>query len=162
MATDHRTKFEDACKVPGSPHCADRHEGEGDPVVDTLIDRHDVGNGQTDFAARQAGGDQWAVIQRFQHNSPYAQAHGETDILLKGNDVRELMTEYMAQMRHTVRFMARNAEVKAQKIIWEQAPDDPGKVVRAIFERCDAVAENTQAVKESQVHAVRQSRGVGI
>src|SRR5450631_2054719 len=39
------------------------------------------------FLCRQAGGDQWAVIQRFQHNSPYAQAHGETDILLKGNDV---------------------------------------------------------------------------
>jgi hypothetical protein len=114
------------------------------------------------FLCRQAGGDQWAVIQRFQHNSPYAQAHGDTDILLKGNDVRELMTEYMAQMRHTVRFMARNAEVKAQKIIWEQAPDDPGKVVRAIFERCNAVAENTQALKQSQVHAVRQSRGVGI
>ena len=115
------------------------------------------------FLCRQADGDQWAVIQRFQHNSPYAQAHGETDILLKGNDVRELMTEYMGQMRHTLQFMARNAEVKAQKVVWEQVSDDhPGKVIRAIFERCNAAAESTQAVKQSQVHAVRQSRGIGI
>jgi len=53
---------------------------------------------------------------------PYTQAHGDTEILLKGNGPREVATEYMGQMRHTLRFMARNAEVKAQKIVWEQFP----------------------------------------
>ena len=28
VAAPHGAKFEDACKVPGSPHCADRYEGE--------------------------------------------------------------------------------------------------------------------------------------
>jgi len=66
-------------------------------------------------------GDEWAVIQRLEA-SPYTQAHGDTEILLKGSGLREVATEYMAQMRHTLRFMARNAEVKAQRIIWEQFP----------------------------------------
>jgi hypothetical protein len=115
------------------------------------------------FLCHQADGGQWAVIQLFQHNSPYAQAHGDTDILLKGNDVRELMTEYMAQVQHTLRFMARNTAAKAQKIVWEQFPDDhPGKVVHAISERCSNVAENTEAIKQAQKYSVRQSRGIGI
>ena len=112
---------------------------------------------------RKADGDQWAVIQRLQETSAYAQTHGDTDILLKGNDVRELATEYMAQMRHTLRFMARNAEVKAQKVIWEQFPDDhPGVVIRALSERCDSVAEGTEIIKPAQTQSVRQSRGIGI
>jgi hypothetical protein len=64
---------------------------------------------------RKADGDEWAVIQRLEA-SPYTQSHGNTEILLKGNGPREVATEYVAQMRHALRFMARNAEVKAQKI----------------------------------------------
>lgn len=109
------------------------------------------------------GEKEWAVIQRFQPNGLYAQAHGETDILLKGNDVREVMTEYMAQVRHTLRFMARNLAAKAQQVVWEQFPDDnPSLVVRALSERCSHVAENNQTVKQSQTETMRQSRGIGI
>ena len=112
---------------------------------------------------RRAEGNEWAVIQRIQKGSPYAQAQGDVEILLKGNDVREVATEYAVQMRHTLRFMARNAEVKAQKIVWEQFPDDhPGKVIRALSERCDSVAEGTEAIKQTQTQSVRQSRGIGI
>jgi len=75
------------------------------------------------FLCRKADGDEWAVIQRLV-TSPYTQAHGDTEILLKGSGPREVATEYMAQMRHMLRFMAGNAEVKAQKIVWEQFPDD--------------------------------------
>ena len=111
---------------------------------------------------RKAGGDEWAVIQRLVA-SPYTQAHGDTELLLKGNDAREAATEYMAQMRHTLRFMARNAEVKAQKIVWEQFPDDhPGKVVHAIAERCDSIAAGAEVIKQTQAQSVRQSRGIGI
>jgi hypothetical protein len=109
------------------------------------------------------GENEWAVIQKFQPRSIYAQAHGETDILLKGNDVREVMTEYMAQVRHTLRFMARNLAAKAQQVVWEHFPDDnPSLVVRALSERCSHVAENNQAVKQSQTETMRQSRGIGI
>ncbi|HUA37424.1 MAG TPA: hypothetical protein VMA35_03370 [Candidatus Sulfopaludibacter sp.] len=111
---------------------------------------------------RKAGGDEWAVIQQLQA-SPYTQVHGRIEILLKGNGPREVATEYMAQMRHTLQFMARNAEVKAQKVVWEQFPDDhPGKVVRAISERCDSVAEGTEVIKQTQTQSVRRSRSIGV
>jgi len=110
---------------------------------------------------READGDEWTVIQLLEA-SPYTQAHGDTEILLKGNGPREVVTEYMAQMRHTLRFMAPNAEVKAQKIIWEQFPDDhPGKVIRAISQQCDSVAEGTEVIKQTQAQSVRQLRGRG-
>jgi hypothetical protein len=114
------------------------------------------------FLCRKADGDEWAVIERLQTSSPYAQVHGDTDILLKGTGPREVATEYMAQMRHTLRFMARNAEVKAQKVIWEQFPDQPGEVVRAITDRCDSVAGGTEVIKQAQEQSVRQSRGMRI
>jgi hypothetical protein len=109
------------------------------------------------------GENEWAVIQKFQPRSIYAQAHGDTEILLKGNDVREVMTEYMAQVRHTLQFMARNLAAKAQHVVWEHFPDDnPSLVVRALSERCSHVAENNQAFKHSQTETLRQSHGIGV
>jgi len=114
---------------------------------------------------QRANGGEWAVIQRFQPHSPYAQAHGETDILLKGNDRGELMDEYMAQVRHTLRLMARNLVAKAQTVAWEQFPDDnPAKVVRALSQRCALAVENSESLKQAQVEqqSLRQSRGIPI
>ena len=107
---------------------------------------------------------EWAVIQQLE--SPQGRLiHGEHEILLKGNDVRQLAAKYMAQMRHTLRFMARNAEVKAQKIVWQQVPENnPGEVVRAISELCAGVVEGKEIIKQEQTQSVRksQSRGIGI
>ena len=114
---------------------------------------------------QKANGGEWAVIQRFQSHSPYAQAHGETEILLKGNDRSELMDEYMAQVRHTLRFMARNLVAKAQTVAWEQFPDDnPAKVVRALSQRCALAVENSESLKQAEMEkqSVRQSHGMSI
>ena len=110
-------------------------------------------------------GTEWAVIQRFQGTSPYAQANGQTEILLKGNDPRELVTEYMGQVEHTLRFMARNAVAQAQRVVWEQFPeDDPAKVVRAISQQCATAVENPEALKQAEMEkrSIRQSRGMSI
>jgi len=106
---------------------------------------------------------EWAVIQRFQAKGIYAQTHGETEILLKGNNVREVVTEYTAQADHTLKFMARNLVAKAQRVVWEQFPDhNPSLVVRAISKRCSQAVESNQAIRETQDKSVRQSRGIGI
>ena len=111
---------------------------------------------------RRLDGNEWAVIQQLE--SPQGRLlHGAHEILLEGNDVCQLAAEYMAQMRHTLRFMARNAEVKAQEIVWRQVPENnPGEVVRAISERCAGVAEGKEVIKQEQTQSVRQSRGIGI
>jgi len=116
---------------------------------------------------QQAQGDEWAVIQRFQSNSPYAKAHGETEILMKGKDRCELMDEYKAQVQHTLRFMARNMAAKAQHAVWEQSPgENPAKVVRALSERCATAVENPESLKQTlerqKQQSVRQSHGMSI
>jgi len=110
-------------------------------------------------------GGEWAVIQRFKSDSPYAQAHGPTEILMKGNDRAELMDEYEAQVQHTLRFMARDLAAKAQTVAWEQFPDDnPAKVVRALSQRCAVAAENSESLKQAEMEKphIRQSHGMSI
>ena len=110
---------------------------------------------------RQA--EEWAIIQRLDSSSPYAQANGETEILLKGNNVRALVTEYLAQTDHTLKFMARNLVAHAQKVIWEQFPDpNPSLVVRAISERCAQAVENNPTVAQTQTKLERRSPGTKI
>lgn len=105
---------------------------------------------------RQAEGTQWAVIQRFQPESLYAQTHSSTEVLLTGNDARELAMEYAAQAQHTVRFMASNLVAKAQKIVWDQySHANPDRVMRALSERCAHAVKNTEVVRE--VQSVTQS-----
>jgi len=114
---------------------------------------------------QKANGGEWAVIQRFQPNSPYAQGHGATEILMKGNDRGELMGEYKAQVQHTLRFMARDLAAKAQPAAWEQFPDDnPVKVVRALSQRCAMAVENSESLKQAEMEkpGIRQSHGMSI
>ena len=118
---------------------------------------------------RQADGDQWAAIQRFPADSPYAQAHGSAEILLTGDNARDLTDEYMAQAQHTLRFMASNLVAKTQKIVWDQySQANPDRVMRALSERCAHVVKNTEvvqeveSVKESVTQAPRQSRSMRV
>jgi hypothetical protein len=114
---------------------------------------------------QKTGGDEWAVIQRFQPNSPYARAHGDTEILLRGSDRAELMDEYKAQVQHTLRFMARNLVGKAQNVVWEQFPNEnPAKVVRAISQHYATAVENSESLKQAEMErqSIRQSRGHGM
>jgi len=114
---------------------------------------------------QRANGGEWAVIQRFQPNSPYAQGHGATEILMKGNDRGELMDEYKAQVQHTLRFMARNLAAKAQEVAWKNCPDhNPGKVVRAISQRCALAVENPESLEQVLMEkpGIRQSHGMSI
>ena len=100
---------------------------------------------------RQAEGTRWAVIQRFQPESPYAQAHGSTEVLLTGNNARELAMEYAAQAQHTLRFMASNLVARAQKIVWDQySHTNPDRVMRSLSERCGHAVKNTEVVRQAQ------------
>ncbi len=110
-------------------------------------------------------GGEWAVIQRFKSDSPYAQAHEAAEILMRGNNRAELMDDYKAQVQHTLRFMARDLAAKAQTVAWEQFPDDnPAKVVRALSQRCAMAVENSEALKQAEMEkqSIRQSHGMSI
>jgi hypothetical protein len=107
----------------------------------------------------------FAVIQRFQADSPYAKANGNAEILLRGDDASQLVREFAAEARHTLRFMASNLVAGAQRVAWEEFPEqNPGKVVRAISERCHRVVRIGEllAERESVDQTNRHTRGMGV
>ncbi|MBI4660170.1 MAG: hypothetical protein HY735_15125 [Verrucomicrobia bacterium] len=83
--------------------------------------------------------------------------------MTRNESPRELVAAYSERAEHTLRFMARNIVAKAQKVVWQEYPDDnPSQVVRAISQRCTLAVENPEALKETQSErqTVRQSRGI--
>jgi hypothetical protein len=93
----------------------------------------------------------------------YATANGNAEILLQGSDARQLREDFNANAQRTLEFMASNLVAKAQKVVWEQFPDDmPGRIVAAISERCRQAVANEETISQdySQTHSV--SRGMRI
>lgn len=116
--------------------------------------------GQSDILLCQKQGE-IAVMERFRNESPYAKANGNMEILLQGNDSRELAAAYNANASHTLEFMASNQVATAQKVIWEQFPDHrPGRLVEAISERCRLAVTNKETISEAR--KTNQSNGKGM
>jgi hypothetical protein len=117
------------------------------------------------FLCRDPGGTSFAVIQRFQAESLYAKANGNAEILLRGDDASLLVREYAAEVRHTLRFMASDLVAKAQRVAWEQFPEqNPGKVMRVISKRCQQVVGIRETVMERQSVSLstHQVRGIRV
>jgi hypothetical protein len=116
---------------------------------------------------RRADGKELAVVQKLKVSGSYVQQHGAASVLLTGNhSERELVADYIAEAEHTLRFIARNLVARAQKVVWEQYPDNnPSQVVRAISQRCALATENAETLKQTQAQekkAVSQSRSIGV
>jgi hypothetical protein len=113
--------------------------------------------------------DDFAVIERFRDDVPYAKANGIAEILLERNDPRELTAAFNANAKHTLEFMASNEVATAQRIIWGQFHEHrPARLVEAISERCRlAVADEemisqTPAERHSISNQQRHNRGMSI
>ena len=107
----------------------------------------------------------WSVIQEFEEGSAYTRNHGRTEVLVQGQNVREVVMDYVAQANHTLRFSERNLVANAQKMVWRQYPEhNPGKVVEALMEHCDKAVTHNRSIGESQSEAqnIRQSRGMRV
>jgi hypothetical protein len=105
----------------------------------------------------------FAVIERFRGDSPYARANGNAEILLQGHDADRLTEEFKGNAQLTLEFLSSNLVAKAQKVVWEQFPDDrPGRIVAAISERCRQAVANAETISQDhrQTHSV--SRGIRI
>jgi len=107
----------------------------------------------------------WSVIQEFEEGSAYANAHGRREVLTKGQNVREVVMDYVAQANHTLRFSERNLVANAQKTVWRQFSEhNPGKIVEALMEHCDKAVTHNRSIGESQSEAqdIRRSRGMRV
>lgn len=109
----------------------------------------------------------WAIVQRLNTNGSYAGKNGNVAVLLAGNNAHDLVNDYIAQAEHTLRFMARNLTAKAQQVVCEKYPDqNPGRVIRAISQRCALAVDNPEALQQRQEQTidrtVKRSRGMSI
>ena len=95
-------------------------------------------------------GKEFAVVECYKNDSAYAQANGNTRVLLVANDPLLAVENYVSQAEHTLRFMASNMVARAQTIVWERfANQSPSRVIRAISERCSkAVGEAQNEILE--------------
>jgi hypothetical protein len=103
-------------------------------------------------------GEDFAAIERFGEDSPFAKMNGPAQMLWEGKDAQGVAEAFKADARLTLEFMASNCVAKAQKIVWEQYPDHrPGHIVAAISERCrQAVAEEeTIRITQTVRHGIR-------
>jgi hypothetical protein len=108
---------------------------------------------------RTADGEkEYAVIERYQKESPYARAHGNASVLLVSNDPLVAVQDYAANAEHTLRFMASNMVATAQTIVWERfANQNPSRVVRAISERCAKAVGEVQNEIQARILEPRLS-----
>jgi hypothetical protein len=106
-------------------------------------------------------GDEFAVIERFDQDSPYAQAKGQAEILMQGNDANQLADEFKANAQRTLEFMASNATAKAQKIVWGQFYDQkPDEIMAAISERCHQAAANQETNSQKTTQSINRGMRV--
>jgi hypothetical protein len=118
--------------------------------------------GSSDILLCEREGD-LAVIERFRGDSPYARANVNAEILLQGSDASQLAEDFNGNAQHTLKFMASNLVAKAQKVVWEQFPDDrPGRVVAAISERCRQAVSNDETISQDRRLAHSVNRGMRI
>ena len=115
------------------------------------------------FLCRHPTENEFAIIQRFPAESAYAKANGQGEILLKSADAGHLVSEYAGWAQHTLRFMASNLVSKAQRVAFEQFPEhNPGRVIRAISERCLLAVGESLTVMEPVRQTTRYARGIGV
>jgi hypothetical protein len=115
------------------------------------------------YLCRHPTENEFAIIQQFPAESAYAKANGQDEILLRNDDSRQLVSEYVGWAQHTLRFMASNLVARAQRVAFEQFPEyNPGRVVQAISERCLLAVGESSTVKESVGQTTRQTRGIRI
>jgi len=124
--------------------------------------------GQSDILLCQKQNN-FAVIEKFRDNAPYAKANGNAEILLERNDPRDAAAAFNENAKHTLEFMASNQAATAQRVVWGQFQEHrPARLVEAISERCRLAVSNeetisqTQSVENSNSNKRGHNRGMSI
>ncbi len=113
--------------------------------------------GQSDILLCQRQ-NEFAAIERFRDNAPYAKANGIAEILLERNDPRELTEAFTENAKHTLEFMASNQVATAQKVIWGQFQEHhPERLIEAISERCRLAISDEETISQAQSAEISNS-----
>ena len=108
-------------------------------------------------------GTEFAVIERFSENSRYAMANGPAEIMLTGNNERQVLQDYAQNERQTLQLLATDLTAKVRETLAAQHPDlNCRRVVEAVTRRCDYEINPTQSQAETIAPALQQAHGVRV
>jgi hypothetical protein len=108
-------------------------------------------------------GTEFAVIERFSENSRYAMANGPAEIMLTGNNERQVLQDYAQNERQTLQLLATDLTAKVRETLAAQHPDlNCRRVVEAVTRRCDYEINPTQSQAETIAPALQQTRGMRV
>lgn len=87
---------------------------------------------------RTERGMEFGVVEQFAHNSIYAQANGNTDLLMTSNRAALLLQDYVEGERHVLQLFRKDIEATVEETLAERFPrQDHSRVVKAISARCE-------------------------
>ena len=108
-------------------------------------------------------GTEFAVIERFSENSRYAMANGPAEIMLTGNNERQVLQDYAQNERQTLQLLATDLTAKVRETLAAQHPDlNCRRVVEAVTRRCDYEINPTQSQAETIAPALQQTHGIRV
>lgn len=96
-------------------------------------------------------GREFAVIERFDPNSPYAKANGSCEIHMVSNDPRLLLQDYVEQEKQLFQLFRNDLVAQVEEVLSRKFPDQNlSRVTKAISARCNAVGGVDQPPAISQ------------
>lgn len=108
-------------------------------------------------------GEEFAVIERFPENSPYAKANGSAEITQTGNTERQVLQDFVENERHALQLLATDLTAKVRENLAAQHPEQNcRRVVEAITQRCDHEINPTPSQTETTAPALKPTRGIRV
>lgn len=122
----------------------------------------DAPHGEMFWSKRQLGDmEEFAIVERFDPNSPLAAAQGEFDVQMTDTDPMRLLRDFINARRDAAQLFANDIVATVQEQASEKYPgEDLNRVVEAISHRCAKKISPEQTV--SPVEARRRSEGMHV
>jgi hypothetical protein len=126
-------------------------------VVKTLVKTN---RSELLFCSRGAGdGREFAVFEKFDPTSAYAQAQGNPELILTSNKASLLLQDYVESERRMLNLVKQDLTATVEELLSERFPNENNtRVVKAVAARCEGCIAGNAQTKQTQ----KADRGVKI
>src|SRR6266545_4242638 len=109
------------------------------------------------WCKRSLGGEmEFAVIERFDPNSPLAKARGTCDVQMTSNDARQLLQDFIEGQRQMLQLWVHDIVAQARENLEEKfSGQDLSRVLQAIAQRC-----TREEAPEETIISIQQRRRI--
>jgi len=98
-------------------------------------------------------GKEFGIVEKFDPNSAYARAQGNSDVLLTSNNPHLLMQDYVENERAIHQLFRKEIEATVEESLSEKHPGkNLSRVVKAVGARCDK--QTPTATRNDRTHAI--------